>query len=433
MKTNLNAMRNTIKPISIEDGPILKILVLADYLNEMGKSNSNFEKEYKEQLSGYLEMLADSFPSTVRYVLWSSVDFDVASSPTIQLVEEKRAEKKSEFWERVEPVKPEIDFAYYADLFLKNGWLRSDCRNGNIMVVKDAIHIDGWVQDPFIIGNDQGKFVLIKSYYPAKMRWVDHFIPDVLSHAKGYSIRTTPAYLEGGDVLSGKDFVIVGRTTLQKNLKLYENQGSPIEYITQKFRNTYSGDLGAGPHVVFIPNEGRSGEAAMDYDGASPPGLNHLDLYMTLGGMHKGEEIIFLGEITNGSERFAEKRRWLEHIKKWLEGSFAKIIGRSVKVKRWPLYPRSKTYLSYNNCHIELRNEERMIYFPDYMPDEDENPNRYRKLMQVRDKMIREIEEMKYTTSENIHFVRGGFRARSTSGGSLHCITKVLERGPAPS
>ncbi len=289
-----------------------------------------------------------------------------------------------------------------------------------------------WAQDIFsVLNTDEGIPVLVDSYY--KLNLPDQFAAEQLSNELGYLIKSTKYYIAGGDILTGDDYIIVGFNMFSRNKRLH---GRQIDEFA--FRDRFCKDLKALYHVseVYCPwPELPKGVVELLSNGGSFSGFIHIDLFMTLARTtDTGEELMLLGRVdpkhydkdfhASDLEAMANLNKAIDKVGEWFS-TIKNRNGQSLfRVDHIPLliyWSEQNMYKSFNNSIVEITDNDRNIYVPNYDPD---GPNDIIKYDDVNNELDRQLKPYKIKRIPVI----GDFNYWASRAGSLHCVTKVLKR-----
>lgn len=277
-----------------------------------------------------------------------------------------------------------------------------------------------WAQDGYCcLRKDDGTTVLLEPL--SFTRGGDHFVADQVAAETEMEVEVTKYHLEGGNILAGDDYIIVGKDYLHRNESI---TGQSHTKITNGFKKLF------GVSQVIWLGFDESVKFPIDvYQGDYQP-IFHIDMYVTLGGKTtEGKELVFVADVNLAKDILGQAKppaviiQAFEKTAQFFE-SYDR-DGLQFEVKRlpidlWDVDSSSGTFLTYNNCLIEVYGEVKNVYIPAYSSVAPGSVNR-RKL----DKCVAEI------------FVDNGFKTKlllgayeelCKRGGSVHCITKVLKR-----
>lgn len=305
-----------------------------------------------------------------------------------------------------------------------------------------------WVQDPFsMLRGENGWPIFLEPYYFGKgSRGQDQHIAEQVSAHTGYLMKSTRYHFEGGNIIVGDDFMLVGRDTLAKNLQQYHGNPRPfhktypqaIKHVTQDFCKIFGVDavlwLGREQPLAFEIPDFHQGEFHMQV-------LFHIDMYVNLGGKNaRGEEVVFVAELRDEDLDHAgvrDEARWLA-VKAELDATARQLadadqrqFGPKFQVVRVPMglmrfAPGRVFPLSFNNCLTEVYQGIKVAYLPRYQKkDHHDAANYLARLADDAEKAFRD-------EGFSIVWVHGDFLSFAATFSSLHCIVKVIRRKHYP-
>lgn len=305
-----------------------------------------------------------------------------------------------------------------------------------------------WVQDPFsMLRGEDGWPIFLEPYYFGKnTRGQDQHIAEQVSAHTGYLMKSTRYFFEGGNILVGDDFMLVGRDTLVKNLQQYHYDVGPLDHgyeaavrhISCEFCHIFGVDaiIWLGTEEPF-PNETvgvHQGEFFRQV-------FFHIDLYVSLGGKTAGgEELVFVAELREEDLVHAGVRNdagWLS-IKAALDSTAQQLaeahqrqFGPKFQVVRVPMGltrfgSGNIAPLSFNNCLTEVYQGIKTAYLPHYQAKEESDAENY--FARLADAAAEAYRDEGFS----IVWVHGDFLSSAPSFGSLHCIVKVIRRRHYP-
>lgn len=323
----------------------------------------------------------------------------------------------------------------FSDVGLTEGEILAFC------VGEDGTNFTRWVQDLFwVLRDDQSReqvsLLVSEGISPHYEMLVTEF-----QKVTGHDIQCTPLPLEGGNILVGEDFMIVGRSHVYAHHRKTEES---YEKILRTYGQQFFPDKPG--QQVFCPEIGKKSyyqEVDWPTDkiritGICPKSdqlIFHIDLFLTLGGkLPNGKQLIFVAQhdpekhiITYpGNMVSKEEREIMEICAKWLDDVadwFAKETNGFFEVARIPILNFSEQgggLVSYNNCLIEVISPDtRIAYLPVY---EVFNSDTGKAIIH------QEVESALNAYGIEAKWIEGQFRIMIDNGGSLHCRVKVLER-----
>ena len=290
-----------------------------------------------------------------------------------------------------------------------------------------------FIQDPFVVmESETGHTILLESIEQVNPE--NDKVAEQLAAHTGFFIQPTLLKLEGGNILVGDDFALVGENTFHDNLTLAQGEDlrNPKAWLSKKLKAL----LGVR-YILWIGEKDSLDLTDFHSTGSHPyQPFFHLDLFLTLTSKTKdGDEGIYVGKINPqyidpkpNPEQLAQIHKIhasLDSIATFLEGSQTKRSGPRFEVHRLEMGGIIKVKkgrpcfipYSYNNAHIERYAGVTRAYFPryDHTLALEDNIQKSKKAMNI----------------ERCTFVPNAFDDYAGNKGSLHCITKVLRRAPS--
>lgn len=305
-----------------------------------------------------------------------------------------------------------------------------------------------WVQDPFsMLQGEDGWPIFLEPYYFGKdTRGQDQHIAEQVSAHTGYLMRSTRYFFEGGNIIVGDDFMLVGRDTLAKNLQQYHHDVGPtdqgyaqaVKQVTHDFCHVFGVDallwLGSDLPNAFEILGFNQGDFCLQV-------VFHIDMYVNLGGKNaRGEEVVFVAELREEDLDHAGVRddtRW-QAVKAGLNATAQQLaeadqrqFGPKFQVVRVPMalmrFAQGRVFpLSFNNCLTEVYQGIKVAYLPRYQKKDNHDAANY--LARLADDAEKAFRDEGFS----IVWVHGDFLSFASSLGSLHCIVKVIRRKRYP-
>ncbi|MEM7037935.1 MAG: hypothetical protein AAF570_13210 [Bacteroidota bacterium] len=293
-----------------------------------------------------------------------------------------------------------------------------------------------FAQDQFSVLEGEAGINYILNMIYAYLNFSEGYVGPALidqAFAFDYGIRPCALTFNGGNVLAGEDFLLIGRDTITSNA---DTLGLESVEVLERFRQYYGvayiHEIGSPTPYPTEPNFSQ---------GRWQP-VFHLDMYLTLGGpINKAgadrEEVVFVGKLQilpaeNEAKSEEEGEEILQMVRKVAKNldrtalGFPKQLSAEIgiTVLRFPLLLDLETgyYISWNNCLVENMGpgHKRTVYLPDYCTEPDSRYEPYQQ--QVID--VLEKAGFDYVLVNN-DFLKYSLQYR----GSLHCMVKVLRRG----
>jgi len=302
--------------------------------------------------------------------------------------------------------------------------------------------IGPWIQDPFVIlQDDRNQSMFLEPFYYDRFDY--QFVAEQVGEQMDIPILPFKLALDGGNMLFGDDYALLGRNLLYKSYLLRREEGVTLEdwikrfdrqddaatdELIQEITEYYAKKLGFSSHknIYWI-----GWASSVDSNNASTINkqyqpLFHIDLFITLAGKHPGtgKETVIVANIKEYSIAFqptAEEQQKIDKVRNGLNDVAAHFDDDRFHVERIPLgvskCEGQLVYKSYNNCLVEVISEkEKNVYLPKYYSLNGER---------VEKDVLSKFSELGF---HGIHLISGPFDDWSDNKGSLNCITKVLRR-----
>ncbi len=277
-----------------------------------------------------------------------------------------------------------------------------------------------WAQDGYsCVKNDAGATVLLE---PLDFtRYGDHFVAEQVAAVSDLEIEVTKYHLEGGNILAGDNYVIIGIDYLHYNKSI---TGESETDITNSFKKLFGVD-----QVIWLGFDVPVNFPIHVWQGKYQP-IFHIDMYVTLGGKTaSGKELVFVADARLAKKELGESAPPLviaDAFDKTSEffDNYSK-EGLEFEVERipidlWNVDTRSGTFLTYNNCLIEVFGQEKNVFLPAYSSVAPGSRNRKK----LDEKVAKIFDDKGFT----VKLLEGSYEELCKNGGSIHCITKALDR-----
>lgn len=318
-----------------------------------------------------------------------------------------------------------------------------------------------WAQDNFLIKTGPENWGIILQPVLTS-RPEDQFVADELTMNSDLHLllQKTDLKFEGGNILGGENFALIGKNTLAINwidrLKNSSGTKRDLDLLKEEFRKLemqFSRDLGVG-EVIWVGFDAPRPDL-FDQRRLSFQPDYHLDLFLTLGGKTaSGRHLIFVADPRLGkelaeaatSEKVVYGLQWdaedisdsmiaqqFDDMVRFFETDN---INSSIQfeVKRVPMLISGGVVYSFNNAIVDIVGHRKRIFLPNYC-EEGNSFYLKGKHAKILNKQLRALA----TTAENIYSYAGfdqviptgdGFQMKNYARrrGSLHCLTKVLRR-----
>ncbi len=289
-----------------------------------------------------------------------------------------------------------------------------------------------FVQDPFVVMESQHGETLLLEPYRGQLNQ-NAFLAEQFADVTGFALLPTRYLLEGGNILIGDDYALVGRNLLERNRQKFFADKDPKEaeaIITRDLKRAL------GMRYLFWIGSDTALQHPLAAQWAGPEALQpfyHLDLFLTLGGKSKmGDEIILLAEIDTTSfdpqptpaqfVAIAHLNAALKSIKDQLQAYSDNHAGPRFLIEEIPMSGKINgegdqldfVPYSYNNAQVEWYHGVSRIYLPSF-------PNRH----SIEDRLRENLPGLGFNRITFIQYDMEQFALRK---GGLHCLTKVLRR-----
>ena len=317
-----------------------------------------------------------------------------------------------------------------------------------IVEAPDYLAFSVWAEDPYVVVEDVGvnaKTFLVEPF--AFRRFGDSVLADLVAEATAIQSTQAPLYFEGGNVLIGDDFVLIGIDYLLNTKEVFRD-AQPVRDVPSKpreldtfiralFRKTFDPDRDVrfvGTRLQ-VPEE-TTRRATVDGErwtevlyagtGTRQP-IFHIDMFISLAGRSESGRY----RVLVGSPAAADRilgRRPLPHALDPIFDDVARNLGRmGFEVIRTPLplvyvdYPEERERYWYfatsNNCLVEIDGDRHSVWLPTY--GHEPWPE-----LAATDDANKEIWERLGFTVHQL----ADFHSFAQNLGAVHCIKKYLAR-----
>jgi agmatine/peptidylarginine deiminase len=277
-----------------------------------------------------------------------------------------------------------------------------------------------WAQDGYCcIKKDENTTVLLEPLHFA--RGGDHNVAEQVAANTDLEVEPTKYYIEGGNILAGDDYILVGKDYLHLN-KARTGEGK--RKLTNEFKKLFGVS-----HVIWLGFDEPLNFPIQVFQGKYQP-LYHIDMYITLAGKtDNGKELVFVADAKLAKEIVEEEApedvivdsfdKTVEYLAQYNEGGLQFEVKR-LPIDLWKFPDGQKKFLTYNNCLIEVFGDEKNVYLPKYSSPAPGSKNRR--------KLDAELAKIFEENGFKVLQLEGAYEELCKRGGSLHCITKVLDR-----
>lgn len=318
-----------------------------------------------------------------------------------------------------------------------------------VIPAPDYLSFTVWAEDGYVavadVGTDPPRTFLVEPFsFP---RYGDGLIAELVAEATDVQSTQVPLYFQGGNVLSGDDFILIGADYLTNTLDTWR-QYDPVVGgqgpLAQQVADLFVRSFGAGHELHFVglrrPIPGdllaprpfrQDGEDWTEDVGAGAGSLQpifHIDMFLSMAGRAPdGRYRVLVGSPQAAAAILGQPVP--DHA---LAPAFDEIArrlgGLGFDVIRTPLprvyvdYPgdrlRQWYFATSNNCLVEITDDSQRVWLPTYGHGPWE-------ALAATDRANREI-------WEGLGFevvALGDYHPFAQNLGALHCIKKYLARG----
>lgn len=329
-------------------------------------------------------------------------------------------------------------------------------KNGG-KVGEDDCHNE-WVQDPFtILSNTEGSSVLLEPMQT--IHEGNAVLAEQISAETEHLIKSSRVLFEGGNILAGDDYVIIGENTRKANLRYHlgeeyllkseteegvrEIRRAKLE-LDQKLRVTFG-----VKYIIWVGLENPLflNHLKVKKENEEWQPLFHIDLFISLAGRshdkeYQGDELIFVGQLRQDSKKnyqdvtgevtpeiksdLDQLRDALDETAGYLKALETNQDGPRFDVVRLPLgvvLGKEPVVYSWNNCLVEYYQGIRRVYLPYF----HHYPSHNRGKSDCKCAQCTVTKAFK-GRGFRVNWVDGAFDLFVNHRGSLHCLTKVLQR-----
>ena len=307
-----------------------------------------------------------------------------------------------------------------------------------------------WAEDPYVVVEDVAsetsrRFLVEPFTFP---RVGDSVVADLVAEASDVQSTQSPLFFQGGNVLIGDDFVLIGVDYLYETLDTFlrynpvlgmpEDRGEAQDFIVDLFRQTFDREreiLFAGTRLRVPETERR--EVRIDGDewtevlymgtGHHQP-IFHIDMFLSLTGRGESGRYRLLVGSPAAADRLLDRPSVAHGLNEVFDDVARQLEAQGFEVIRNPLPltfvddPDAKERFWYfatsNNCLVQIDEDEGShVWLPTYGHGAWSD-------LAVTDEANRALwEELGFTVHQ-----LADFNVFAQNLGSVHCIKKYLAR-----
>ena len=266
----------------------------------------------------------------------------------------------------------------------------------NVVVAPDFLNFTVWAEDPYVVVRDtdpsSDATFLVEPF--TFNRSGDALIAERVAQASPFQSTQSPLYFQGGNVLIGDDFVLLGVDYLFNTLETFRSSGAvsvpagtePFDFITGLFGRTFGEDrrlLFPGTRLPVPQQE----EGAIEIDGQSwaerryigtgvRQPIFHIDMFISLAGRAPDGRYRLLVGSPGEADRILGRPASTYAMHEVFDDVAARLSAERFEVIRNPLPltyvddPEARVrewyFATSNNCLVEIHGDSRRVWLPTY-------------------------------------------------------------------
>lgn len=319
----------------------------------------------------------------------------------------------------------------------------------NVVVAPDFLNFTVWAEDPYVVVSDTDPgspaTYLIEPF--TFTRAGDTLIAERVAQASPFQSTQSPLYFQGGNVLIGDDFVMVGIDYLYNTLDTFRTSGAvsipantdAFEFVTGLFNRTFGEQM-----RMFFPGTRlpvpQQQEGPIQVDGSQwterrfigtgdRQPIFHIDMFISLAGRGNDGRYRLLVGSPAAADRILGRRTSRYAMQEVFDDMAARLRAEGFDVLRNPLpltyvdYPDERVrewyFATSNNCLVEIDGASKQVWLPTYGHGPWDE-------LAATDEANRKLWE---GLGFKVHQL-GDFNLFTQNLGAVHCIKKYLQRGP---
>ena len=319
-----------------------------------------------------------------------------------------------------------------------------------IVEAPDHLHYTVWAEDPYVVVEDGDtdtprRFLVEPFTFP---RAGDSVVADLVAEASDVQSTQSPLFFQGGNVLIGDDFVLIGVDYLFETLDTFlryqpvlgmpEDRGEAQEFIVDLFRQTFDREreiffAGTRRRVPATETrrvriEGEEWTEVLHAGTGHHQPIFHIDMFLSLTGRAESGRYRLLVGSPAAADRLLDRPPVAHGLNEVFDDVARQLEAQGFEVVRNPLPltfvddPDAKERFWYfatsNNCLVQIDEAGgNHVWLPTYGHGAWSD-------LAVTDEANREIwEELGFTVHQ-----LADFNVFAQNLGSVHCIKKYLAR-----
>lgn len=299
-----------------------------------------------------------------------------------------------------------------------------------------------WAEDAYVVIQQEGQGVPTLLEPANFTRYDDGFIADIVAAQTDIESHSVPLYYQGGNVLIGDDYWMIGADYPSKAHKLGLIQAQQGETKREASLRRYGEEIDATRRLIIlgtknpVPQErlreitvnGQTWQERVFFATGAHQPLFHIDMFVTFAGRNStGEPIAVVGDPRMAAQILGEAET-PEMLIPYYDDIAARLDAEGFKVIRNPLpltyaddasrRERRWYFATANNALLEITDNAKRIWLPTY-------GHRSQQHLVSTDKRNERIwrEELGF----EVHLL-ADFNPFAYNAGAAHCISKYLER-----
>ena len=244
------------------------------------------------------------------------------------------------------------------------GWITAAGleQRATVVVAPDHLYFSVWAEDGYVIAKDtsSGETYFVEPFsFP---RYGDSLVADFISNATDLKDTQSPVYFQGGNVLIGDDFFMIGADYPANSLDYIRShlQPDPGEQPAELIRRLYKEYLDSSRELIYV--------------GSSIPVPKHEERWVTVNGQ-QWKEIVYFGNKEGTSQPLFHIDMFISFAGRADNGAFRLLVGdpsSAANILGTPIFPHAMQqifdniaqFLTARNFEV-IRNPLPLVYIDD--------------------------------------------------------------------
>lgn len=299
-----------------------------------------------------------------------------------------------------------------------------------------------WAQDAYAVVQEGGTGASILVEPANFTRYDDGFIADIVSVQTDVEAHSVPLYFQGGNILIGDDYWLIGADYPTKAIRLGLIQPGAGESGHDAAVRRYGEELERGRRMLIVGTKNTVPETAkrpitingetwheiLYYGAGEQQPLFHIDMFITLAGRDAaGKPVALVGDPKIAANILGEPISplmlipYYDEVAAQLEREGFTVIRNPLPLTYVDMVREKRRYWYFataNNALVEITSGTRRVWLPSYGHGSQQH-------LQATDTANRQIwERLGFTVT-----MLSDFNPFASNLGAVHCITKYLNRG----